>query len=173
MYDSAHHCQYFLQVPSELMKLLHTARSPFGAVSLVSHKRYIKKIKSVTKKTKSIKSLFVTSSSIWAVVVVKAGSAAGHIKKLKKQTPRIKLCGKSSPVTSQLIVALIPPFFSISLDLYTSQMGIWVVSDSHRLWPPCCGTSWGWHWSFHQNRAQRCRGAVLGHSRLWAPSLGW
>lgn len=49
MYDSAHHCQYFLQVPSELMKLLHTARSPFGTVSLVSH---IKKIKSVTKKKK-------------------------------------------------------------------------------------------------------------------------
>lgn len=32
----------------------------------------------------------MTSSSIWAVVVVKAGSAAGHIKNLKKTDPQNK-----------------------------------------------------------------------------------
>ncbi len=40
-----------------------------------------------------------------------------------------------------------------------------VSSGSHKLWPPCCGISWGWRWSCHQSRALRWRGAVWAHNR--------
>lgn len=48
-----------------------------------------------------------------------------------------------------------------------------VSSGSHKLWPPCCGISWGWRWSCHQSRALRWRGAVWAHNKAWGPSPGW